>query len=86
MRSKVTDEYTCGDTRTDMPLWALTVRAVHRYLSVTEVADKAGLSRNTVKAYSQFPGRLPEPDAMIGRVRGWLPETIEAWMARRGGR
>lgn len=59
------------------------VRSVQKFLSVTEVADKTGLSLNTVKVYSRVPGRLPEPDAMIGRVRGWLPETIDAWMTRR---
>lgn len=59
---------------------------MQKYLSVTEVADKTGLSANTVKAYSHVPGRLPEPDAMIGRVRGWLPETIDTWMAKRGER
>ncbi|MEX3741117.1 helix-turn-helix transcriptional regulator [Mycolicibacterium porcinum] len=54
-----------------------------RYLSVTEFAEHAGLSRNTLKSYSQIPGRLPEPDAMVGRVKGWLPETVEAWIAKR---
>jgi predicted DNA-binding transcriptional regulator AlpA len=53
-----------------------------RYLSVTEVADRTGLTLNTIKAYSQIPGRLPEPDAMIGRVKGWLPKTIDAWRPR----
>lgn len=67
-----------------MPFWVLTVNAVVRYLSVTEFAERAGLSRNTVKAYSQIPGRIPEPDAMIGRVKGWLPETVDAWISRRG--
>lgn len=61
----------------------LTVIAVVRYLSVTEFAERTGLSLNSVKAYSQIPGRLPEPDAMIGRVKGWRPETVDAWMARR---
>lgn len=64
----------------------LTVCEVQKYLSVTEVADRAGLSRNTIKFYSQYPGRLPEPDAMVGRVKGWLPETIDAWMAKRARR
>ena len=29
---------------------------------------------------------LPEPDVRIGRTRGWLPETIDRWNARRPGR
>lgn len=61
----------------------LTVISVVRYLSVTEFAARAGLSINSIKAYTQIPGRLPEPDAMIGRVKGWLPETVDAWIAKR---
>lgn len=53
------------------------------YLSVTEIAERTGLTLNTVKSYSQIPGRLPAPDAMIGRVKGWLPETIDAWSDRK---
>ena len=30
--------------------------------------------------------KLPEPDATIGRTRGWLPETIDEWNAQRPGR
>lgn len=29
---------------------------------------------------------LPEPDALIGATRGWLPETIDRWNAARPGR
>ncbi|CQD15680.1 putative transcriptional regulator [Mycolicibacterium conceptionense] len=60
-----------------------TLVCMHRYLSVTELAERAGLAVNTAKSYSQIPGRLPEPDAMIGRVKGWLPETVDAWISRR---
>ena len=28
----------------------------------------------------------PEPDAMIGTTRGWLPKTVDAWNAERPGR
>jgi predicted DNA-binding transcriptional regulator AlpA len=54
------------------------------YLSVTQVAKRTGLALNTIKAYSQdTPRRMPNPDAMIGRVKGWLSETIDAWHDRR---
>ncbi len=56
---------------------------VIRYLSATEVAERTGLTLNTVKSYSQIPGRLPPPDSMTGRVKGWLPKTIDAWMKQR---
>jgi predicted DNA-binding transcriptional regulator AlpA len=58
---------------------------MQRFLSVTGVAERTGLSLNTVKAYSQIPGRLPKPDAMIGRVKGWLPKTIDAWVKQHHG-
>ncbi|MBW3082804.1 helix-turn-helix transcriptional regulator [Bifidobacterium phasiani] len=51
------------------------------YLSVTEVAERLGISTGAVSAY-----KLPEPDATIGRTRGWLPETIDRWNAARPGR
>lgn len=52
-----------------------------RYLSVTEVAQLLGISTAAVSAY-----RLPEPDATIGRTRGWKRQTIETWNAARPGR
>ncbi|CAN5148373.1 hypothetical protein BH11ACT6_BH11ACT6_35090 [soil metagenome] len=58
-----------------------------RYLSVSDVAKQTGLSLNTIKNYSQTPGKLPQPDALIGgRVKGWLPSTIDEWMERRAAR
>lgn len=60
--------------------------AMRRYLSISEVAERTGLTRNTAKSYSQVPGRLPPPDAMVGRVKGWLPETIDAWWEQRKAR
>ena len=50
------------------------------FLSVTDVAERTGLSLNSVKAYSQDTPRLmPDPDVMVGRVKGWKPATIDAW-------
>lgn len=66
-----------------MPNVRYTLVDMKRYLSTSEVAERTGLTRNTVKSYSQIPGRLPTPDAIVGRVKGWLPETIDAWMARK---
>lgn len=48
------------------------------YLSRAEVAERIGVKPDTLGRY-----RLPEPDAMIGTVRGWLPATIDAWHAGR---
>lgn len=69
-----------------MPVSILTVSRVVRYLSVSDIAKRTGLSLNTIKAYSQVPGKLPQPDALIGdRIKGWLPGTIDTWNQRRLG-
>ena len=51
------------------------------YLSRSEVAKRIGVQPNTLAHY-----KLPDPDAIIGRTRGWLPETIDTWNASRPGR
>ena len=67
-----------------MPGSVLTVNQVVRYLSVSDIAKRTGLSLNTIKAYSQVPGKLPQPDALIGdRIKGWLPSTVDDWNERR---
>ena len=59
------------------------------YLGLADLAARAGISKNTADSY-RSGGYLPEPDALItsnGRVvRGWLPETVDAWLANRPGR
>ena len=57
---------------------------MHRYLSLSEVADLIGVSVGTAKGYLH-QGRLPEPDAMTGRTRGWSKQTIVEWHAARPG-
>lgn len=56
-----------------------------QYLSLQDVADHLGVSRNTVAQY-----KLPEPDVRVGTglnaPRGWSVETIDAWNAQRPGR
>ncbi|KXO98148.1 helix-turn-helix transcriptional regulator [Tsukamurella pseudospumae] len=55
------------------------------YLSLGEVAQHTGVSLSTMKTYLAR-GYLPEPDAIIGRNRGWRVETIDAWTQSRPGR
>ena len=42
------------------------------YMSVTDVAKRLGISTAAASAY-----KLPQPDATIGRTRGWLPEAAD---------
>ncbi len=51
-----------------------------RYLSRAEVAERINVRPATLARYE-----LPEPDAMLGKYRGWLPETIDRWNAQRPG-
>ncbi|WP_435298649.1 helix-turn-helix transcriptional regulator [Timonella sp. A28] len=48
------------------------------YLSIQEVAARLGIAVDTANKY-----KLPEPDALVGKYRGWLPETIDTWDAAR---
>lgn len=52
------------------------------YLSRGEIADRLGLTLDTIKGYDK-KRMLPEPDAMVGRNQGWLPQTIDEWQALR---
>ncbi|GAA1671157.1 hypothetical protein MMUR_47760 [Mycolicibacterium murale] len=52
-----------------------------RYLSRTELAERIGVKPDTLGRY-----KLPEPDAVIGTTRGWLPDTVDEWNASRPGR
>ncbi len=43
------------------------------YLGVKQVAERLGITSGGLLNL-----KLPEPDAMIGRTRGWLPESALA--------
>ena len=59
------------------------------YLGTAAVAERAGLAVPTVRSYIR-KGLLPDADVIIatpsGPLRGWAPETIDAWLASRPGR
>ena len=52
-----------------------------RYLSRPEFAERIGVKPDTLNRYT-----LPEPDAYIGRLPGWLPETVDEWNDARPSR
>ena len=58
------------------------------YLGTAAVAQRAGLTVATVRSYIR-KGLLPDADVIIttpsGPLRGWAPETIDAWQASRPG-
>lgn len=52
-----------------------------QYLSRGQLAERIGVQPDSLSKY-----RLPEPDALVGRMPGWLPATVDAWNAARPGR
>lgn len=55
------------------------------YLNRQAVADRLGLSINTVKWYDR-EGLMPRPDAVVGASPGWLPRTIDKWRESQPGK
>lgn len=51
------------------------------YLGVKQIAERLGITPGGLLNL-----KLPEPDVLIGRTRGWSAETIDEWNARRPGR
>lgn len=49
-----------------------------KYLTISEIADKLGITRSTLTAY-RTRGRMPAPDLQYGRTPLWKPETIRKW-------
>lgn len=50
------------------------------YLGFTGFAERVGMKPGALGNYT-----LPEPDVYIGSIRGWRPETVDAWNAARPG-
>lgn len=53
-------------------------RKTQVFLSINEAAELLGISVNSAKSYV-LKGLFPEPDAKIGRHRGWKRQTIKDW-------
>jgi len=58
------------------------------YLGAADFAARAGLAPTTIRSYMR-KGLTPPADVVIttpsGPLRGWLPATIDAWLAARPG-
>ena len=57
-------------------------RTPAKYLSRKEFAEALGVKPDTLSRYTN----MPEPDAEIGDVRGWLPRTVETYRLEREAR
>nr|DAV32281.1 MAG TPA: Pyocin activator protein PrtN [Caudoviricetes sp.] len=58
------------------------------YLGAADFAARVGLAPATIRSYMR-KGLTPPADVVIttpsGPLRGWLPATIDAWLAARPG-
>lgn len=58
------------------------------YLGAADFAARAGLATVTIRSYMR-KGLTPPADVIITTpsvpLRGWSPETIDAWLASRPG-
>lgn len=58
------------------------------YLGAADFAARAGMAVATIRSYMR-KGLTPPADVQIstpnGPLRGWSPETVDAWLASRPG-
>lgn len=55
------------------------------YLTVSGVAERLGIKRDTIHGYLSR-GSMPEPDLVFVRNPLWLVSTIDSWRANKGKR
>ena len=70
-----------GKRPRENPDWFVMVHSTIHYLGTVGFAARIGVKADTLNRY-----KLPLPDAQIGRFRGWLPQTVDEWNARRPGK
>lgn len=44
------------------------------------IAQKTGIEATVLRLHASR-GKMPEPDYRVSQSPGWLPETIDAWIA-----
>lgn len=60
-------------------------RPVIEYLAGPQIAERLNMSRSTIAGYRRRD-KFPPPDATTDTLDGWLPQSIDAWNARRPGK
>ncbi len=58
------------------------MQAPGRFLRLTEVMARTGLSRSTIYVRMD-QGRFPQPVSLGGRAVGWIESEIDDWMRNR---
>ena len=59
--------------------------ALEPLLTIDELAKALGVSRRSIER-ARARGAFPWPDARLGRVVLWRPETVAGWLEKGGGR
>ncbi len=57
-------------------------QAPGRFLRLTEVMARTGLSRSTIYVRME-QGRFPQPVSLGGRAVGWIESEVDEWMSNR---
>jgi len=52
------------------------------YLTSKEAAEHLGIHPGTWQTY-QTRGSAPQPDVIVGKIRGWSREALDNWQAER---
>ena len=61
-----------------------TYPTIHEAMTIDDVADYSGLSRDSIRHYhKQGQGGLPEPKAVLAGRPIWERPTIDEWMSTR---
>ena len=58
------------------------VREADRLISMTDVADRLGIAKQTLSTWVKEQ-RFPPPIQWGGRLRKWRQGDVESWIARR---
>ena len=58
---------------------------LEKMFGITELADLLSVSRRTVDRL-RAAGKLPKPDAVVGTMPRWQPDSFRRWLADQSAR